>query len=323
MNIRKVIVGLVIFTYMLFVGCVEKSNYNGNGVLYLNTNGKSVILNNFNIDTNEVYSDKIGSRDDYFWALINLYDKESIMVLNDDTFYIANENNIKIYNDIADRIVAINKVNNYYIIISQYENEYIINIFNNDFKTNIFNTNIEGIYNGMYEKNEYIYISSYSNKNNKSSVYKFNINNNEVVKIFEVNEVISMLPYVSDNQLYVIKQRKIDENTGQSECINKLEKVIGSKESIEIMEFDDDIKKIIDFDGKTYILGGLNFIKLYESETLDRDLKLVYESHEEAANSIYSINEKLILISNKGIYEVGSKVIKLADIETDVENEYQ
>ena len=133
----------------------NEHTYLGNGIPYITGAGEKCQLHVFN--SNGIYEEKLGTKDEIFWLASTLYEDETLSVDNHDTIYSFSSQKINRYQNVQSNIMAVFKVDKFYLIISQVNKSVNIDLYSEGFIEKLDSQSVQGTFDYYFIEGEKIY----------------------------------------------------------------------------------------------------------------------------------------------------------------------
>ena len=155
----------------VFIAIMYKNEhtYLGNGIPYITGEGETCQLHVFN--SNGIYEEKLGTKDEIFWLASTLYEDETLSVDNHDTIYSFSSQEINRYQNVQSNIMAVFKVDKFYMIISQVNTSVNIDLYSEGFIKKLDSQSVKGTFDYYFIEGEKIYYSVHGEEETFTNIY--------------------------------------------------------------------------------------------------------------------------------------------------------
>lgn len=310
---RKIVIDLlgIMIIGILFAGCCinnKKNNvYMGNGIPYIiGDNGKCKLIV-YNADG--TYKEKIGSTEDVFWFATSINDEETLSVDNNDRIYRFVENSKEIYSNIETNIMAVLKLCEYYLVISEKEDSVYINLYKEGFTEKLDTKNVPGTFEHCFVEDDTVYYSVRGDEEQFTDVYAYCFTDNSNEQVYSSDVSQDIYPFVVDGTLFVAKNELITEFKNVD--ILELHERQENGEFKKVMDLNEPLIKVLIVDGEVYGLAGIQSASVLKMDLSEyRYEELFTLANEEALGLCYFDNNIQVMTSN-AIYNLkGDKLLK-------------
>jgi len=308
---------------LVFTSCSRDIVCGKNSVSYLSLKGSKTYLNNYDIDSNKEQKGKIGLKDEVFWGLFDIYDGGNIVVLNTGEIMVLDSSGSRKYSDISNRIVAIKKIEENILIISQQDEEMEIKIFNESFSEQLYSEKIPGDFSNIIKSDDKIILTSYNEKLQDSYLHIMEYKESfHLVSHNLFNYAATIVPINVENQIFVFVNKTMDSSINWKD-VNVLYSVNDDFSINTVHTFDNGLSYGWGSKEEIFLLMGENSTSLYSYSLSSSEIKTLYSLENEAICHAYSLSNRIFLISDKGLYLFENNTIeKVHGWNTMLPNDY-
>lgn len=298
---RKNLKILLCLAALCMLGGCTSNQYSGVGIPFLTTRNSDCILNVYDFKQENVYQRKLGNQSEVFWLTSTIYPEEVIAVDNNNVIYVFKEDEMKTFEEIVKNIIEIYKLKSRYIIIHADVNSSYIDLWNEDFSKRLHSIQLEGTYDCSYMNDSELYFSVYDDIGYQySKIYSYSANSAELNVLYETDLAVSIYPFFFDNQLYAFFNKKITDIANID--IYKVYRITEEKEE-EIMELENSVKKVMNYNGENYVLLGEHSTYVNKIDFIKGTDKKMYNINAEIPKGIFSDKDNLYVITDNAIYQ--------------------